>query len=219
MDPATMLALANIAAQVLPHLMGGGQEKEKREYIPNQTPGQEELQGEAENAAKGTLGISSDYYKNLLNPNSQAFKQFAAPQIRQYNEDIVPGISEQFAGMGAGGLSSSGFRNAQIQGATDLSERLGAIRANLQMAGAQGLQGIHSAAMQPVGEYQTTQQGSPGMWGGIGEAAGKSAPWAWEQVGKWANNKWGQPGGTNTGANTPTYTPQWHNVPASPGGY
>jgi len=89
--------------------------------------------------AGGAFGDSADYYRNLLSDNSADYNAFAAPQMRQFNEEIIPGLSEQFAGMGSGGLSSSGFRNAAVNAGTDLSERLGAIRANLRMQGAQGL--------------------------------------------------------------------------------
>lgn len=141
---------------------------EKRENVSTLRPEQEQLYQQAVNAgvdkgAGGAFGDAADYYRGLISGEGEDFNQFAAPQLRQYNEDIVPGLSEQFAGMGAGGLSSSGFRNAQVQGATDLSERLGAIRANLRQAGAQGLQGIGQQGLQNYSQNMVTQQGSPGF--------------------------------------------------------
>lgn len=127
--------------------------------------------------AGGAIGTSADYYRNLLSNDNKDFNAFAAPELRQYNEEIVPGLSEQFAGMGAGGLSSSGFRNAQIQGATDLSERLGAIRAQLRQSGAQGLQNIGQFALSPFSEnLRPTPQPSAGQT--FAQAAGESAPYA-----------------------------------------
>jgi hypothetical protein len=86
----------------------------------------------------------------------------ATPDIRNFNENIIPGLSEQFAGMGAGGLSSSGFRNAAVGAGTDLSERLGAIRANLRANSAAGLTGIGTAGL---GDFtnNTYTQGAPGF--------------------------------------------------------
>lgn len=120
-------------------------------------PEQEKLYQQLQNAglnpgAGGAFGTSADYYRNLLSDDSEDFNAFAAPQLRQYYEDIVPNISEQFAGMGSGGLSSSGFQNAQVQGATDLSERLGALRASLRQSGAQGLQNIGQLGLNPYSE-------------------------------------------------------------------
>ena len=130
------------------------------EQVSTLRPDQERLSKQLIKAGQkkgggGAFGDSADYYRDLLSNNSKDVAAFSAPALRQYNEDIVPGISEQFAGMGSGGLSSSGFRNAQVQGATDLSERLGAIRANLRMQGAQGLQNIGQLGLQNFQEnYQ-----------------------------------------------------------------
>lgn len=139
---------------------------EKRENVSTLRPEQEQLYQQLQNAgmqkgAGGAFGDTADYYRNLLSGGED--QSFINPQLRQYSEDIVPGLSEQFAGMGSGGLSSSGFRNAQVQGATDLSERLGQIRANLRMAGAQGLQGIGQQGLQSYSQNMVTQQGSPGF--------------------------------------------------------
>ena len=153
---------------------------EKRENVSTLRPEQEGLYNQLVGAgqgrgAGGAFGTSADYYRNLLGDDSADFNAFAAPQLRQYNQDIVPGISEQFAGMGAGGLSSSGFRNAQVQGATDLAERLGSIRANLRQAGAQGLQNIGQQGLQPYSQNMTTQPGSEGFLSSMAPAIGSAA--------------------------------------------
>lgn len=152
---------------------------EKRENVSTLRDEQEPLYQQAVNAglnqgAGGAFGDAADYYRGLVSGDSEDYNNFAAPQLRQYNEDIVPGISEQFAGLGAGGLSSSGFRNAQVQGATDLSERLGQIRANLRQQGAQGLQNIGQIGLNNYSQNQVTQQGSPGFLSQIAPAAAKA---------------------------------------------
>ncbi len=154
--------------------------KDKVKQYSNLTPEQQQAHGQLGLAASGrgaggAFGSAADYYRDLLSDDSSTFNAMAAPQLRQYNEDIIPGISEQFAGMGSGGLSSSGFRNAQIQGATDLSERLGAIRANLRQAGAQGLQGIGQQYLNPVSE-NVLHQGQPGAAQGIFQGVGAAIP-------------------------------------------
>lgn len=150
---------------------------EKRENVSTLRPEQEQLYNQLQQAnlqpgAGGSFGTAADYYRGLLSDNNADMGAFAAPELRRYNEDIVPGLSEQFAGMGAGGLSSSGFRNAQVQGATDLSERLAQIRANLRHSAAQGLQGIGMAGLQNYSQNMTTQQGSPGLLAQAAPAAG-----------------------------------------------
>lgn len=150
---------------------------EKRENVSTLRPEQEPLYQQAINAglgsgAGGAFGTSADYYRNLLSDNSADYNAFSAPMMRQYNEEIIPGISEQFAGMGAGGLSSSGFRNAQTQGGVDLAERLGALRAGLRHSGAQGLQNIGQIGLQNYSQNMVTEPGTTGFLSNVAPAVG-----------------------------------------------
>jgi hypothetical protein len=150
---------------------------EKREQVSSLTPTQMKGQRQLERAVKGrgaggAFGESADYYRDLLSNQSPDFDAFAAPQMRQFNEQIVPDLAEQFAGMGSGNLSSSGFRNAAVGAGADLGERLGAIRAQLRQQGAQGLQNIGLSGLTPHAQYQTTQQGSPGFLSQVAPALG-----------------------------------------------
>lgn len=153
---------------------------EVRENVSTLRPEQEQLYQQLQNASMnkgsgGAFGDSADYYRGLLSNDSEDYNAFAAPALRQYNEQIVPGLSEQFAGMGSGALSSSGFRNAQIQGATDLSERLGALRAQLRQSGAQGLQNIGQQGLQSYSQNMVTEQGTPGLLQQAAPALAKAA--------------------------------------------
>jgi hypothetical protein len=196
---------------------------EKRENVSTLRPEQEGLYQQGVNAglgpgAGGAFGDAADYYRNNLSDNPADMAAFAAPQIRQYNEDIVPGISEQFAGMGSGGLSSSGFRNAQIQGATDLSERLGAIRANLRQSSAQGLQNIGEVGLRNYSQNMVTEPGTEGFLGkiapavgtAVGSFAGPAGAAAGYSAGNWVRNSMN--GGSNQGGaygpNGPQASPQ-----------
>ncbi len=126
---------------------------------PEQEPIKQQLYGAAQQSgAGGAFGTAADYYRDLMSNDSQTFNQMAAPEQRRFNEQIVPDLAEQFAGMGAGGssLGGSGFQNAAVGAGTDLSERLGAIRANLRAQGAQGLQNIGNSALQSYGQNTQT---------------------------------------------------------------
>jgi hypothetical protein len=150
-----------------------GQWFQKSKLGPEQMGSYNQLQGAAQGmGAGGAFGDSADYYRGLLSNNSEDFNAFANPELRRFREQTIPGISEQFAGMGSGGLSSSGFRNATVNAGTDLSERLGAIRAQLRQQGAQGLMGI---GQQSLGDYNQNFYSPPqdsGMLGSIGSALG-----------------------------------------------
>jgi len=175
-----------------------------RENVSTLLPQQQGLADQAikagmQRGAGGAFGDAADYYRNNLSDDPADFNAFAAPQLRQYNQDIVPGISEQFAGMGAGGLSSSGFRNAQVQGATDLSERLGALRANLRQQSAQGLQGIGQAGLQNFSQNMETQPGTQGFLPMAAEAVGNGLTQGLGSgISNWFGGK-GQKVGQNSG--------------------
>ncbi len=148
---------------------------ERHEQVSTLLPNQQGLQQEQVDAAKGAFGSAADYYRNNLSDNPEDMAAFSAPAIRQFNEEIVPGVSEQFAGMGAGGLSSSGFRNAATTAGTDLAERLGAIRANLRHSSAQGLANMGQNALGNYSKDVMTQPGSQGFLSSVAPAIGTAA--------------------------------------------
>jgi hypothetical protein len=129
------------------------------------------LQGQG---AGGAFGSAADYYRSLLSDDPAVLQQFFAPEQRKFQEQIIPGLSEQFAGMGAGGLSSSGFRNSITNAGTDLAERLGAIRAGLKQQGAAGLSGLGQIGLGNYSQPVETQQGSQGFLGSFGSGIGNA---------------------------------------------
>lgn len=157
---------------------------------------QASLQGQG---AGGAFGQTADYYRDLYSNDSQAFKDFAAPEMRRFNEDIIPGLAEQFAGMGSGGLSSSGFRNAGVQAGTDLSERLGAMRQQLRQQGIQGMSQLGQFGLSPQFNENIYQKGQPGLIDsagpGLGAVAGMFGGPALgalgNAAGSWLSNKFG----------------------------
>lgn len=147
---------------------------------PDQEPLYKQLQAALQKkGAGGAFGQSADYYRDLLSDNPETMQQFSAPELRRFNEEIIPDLSEQFAGMGSGGLSSSGFRNAAVNAGTDLSERLGAIRAQLRQQGAQGLANLGQVGLGNYSQDVMTQPGSEGFLSaaapGIARAATSAA--------------------------------------------
>lgn len=191
-------ALAGGAIGALPGLFSGkkgnkllGGSNAIRENVSTLRPEQEPLFQQLQNAAMnrgagGSFGDSADYYRNLLSDNSEDYKAFSRPQIRQFNEEIIPGLSEQFAGMGSGGLSSSGFRNAAVNAGTDLSERLGAIRASLRHSGAQGLTNIGQLGLGNYSQNMETQGASNGFLSDFAPTAGNLFA---QSAGDWFKSK------------------------------
>lgn len=194
----------------------GGEEDEEYTQRSNLTPEQQALQDEQVREAHGLFKTAADYHKNNLSNDPEDMRAFAAPELRRFNEDIVPGISEQFAGMGAGGLSSSGFRNAQISASTDLSERLGAIRANLRQNSANAIAGMSQMPLSSNQHDVQTNTGSPGFVESFAPIAGQMAA-NYAGGGKWGGQKSAGTGGNNVGANSSPYG-GGGGIPASPQG-
>lgn len=94
---------------------------------------------EYQQALKQLHGLSG-YYSDLMNPQGQAYQNFKAPMMNEFQQEIMPQIGERFAGLG--GLSSSGFQQTSARAGEDLSTRLAALRSGLQMQGAQGLENL-----------------------------------------------------------------------------
>jgi hypothetical protein len=133
------------------NIFQGTPEKREARLLPEQQALWDQLQAALQGeGAGGAFGQSADYYRDLLSDDSETARMMEAPEMRRFNEQIIPGLSEQFAGMGAGNLSSSGFRNAAVGAGTDLSERLGAMRANLRSQGAQGLSNLGAQGLQDM---------------------------------------------------------------------
>lgn len=170
---------------------------EKHERVSTLQPGQQDLlnqllQALSGSGAGGAFGQSADYWRQILEDNPELMEQFFAPEKRAFQQEIIPGLSEQFAGMGSGGLSSSGFRNAAVQAGTDLQERLANIRANLKNQAAAGLSGLGQTGLGNFSQDVMTQEGSPGLLGYAGQALGQGfgMPLGM-QAGRWAGSKFG----------------------------
>lgn len=123
-----------------------------------------------------TYQQGTGYLQKILSQDPELMKQFEAPAMRQFNEEIVPQISERFAGMGA--LNSSGFRQTLGQAGAGLAERIAAMRAQLglgaagqalnyaQMPFAQNMQRLQFMLGTPTFGYQATG-GTPGAGSGF----------------------------------------------------
>lgn len=187
------------------------------EKVSKLRPDQEALYAQLQRAnmgkgAGGSFGEAGDYYRDLLSNDSQTANQMFAPEMRRFNEDIIPGLSEQFAGFGSGGLNSSGFRNAAVNAGTDLSERLGAIRAQLRQQGAAGLMGLGQQGLENFDE-NIYRERTPGLLDFAGPIAGAAAGAFGGPVlgtlgnafGNWISKRAGWQG-NDSDSNTRTYT-------------
>lgn len=163
-------------------LLSGFLPQNKMDKISTMTPQQLQLLNNYIQQLGSGLGEadqgSIDYLQQLMNPNSEAVNQFAQPYINQFQQEIVPGLAERFAGLGAmgGGLSSSGFGQSLSTAAGNLQQNLAALKAGLGQQAAGQLMSTYGArtgqalAAQPFG-YQQPQTGfGTGLLGGYAQA-------------------------------------------------
>lgn len=174
--------------------------------------------------AGGAFGDAADYYRGLLGNDSEDMDAFAAPELRRFNQETIPGLAEQFAGMGSGGLSSSGFRNAAVNAGSDLTERLAAMRASLRQNAASGLQQLGQQGLQNVSQnvYRPRQPGflesaAPAFGTAVGTAIGGPIGGAiGGGLGQLGSSFLGKFGQSSPYGNAPTQgnpNPYKHNVP------
>lgn len=113
--------------------------KQKPTYTPEQQQFLNQIIGNLSNMDENGFNQAMDYYKQLLQPGSEAEQAYTAPIMREFEEQTLPGIAERFAGAGA--LSSSGFGQALSSAGAGLQERLAQLRAGLQQQAAQAITG------------------------------------------------------------------------------
>jgi hypothetical protein len=82
-----------------------------------------------------TYQAGNQYLQNLLGGGANAFSQFEAPYMQNFQQQILPGIANRFAGQGtgAGAMSSSAFNQTAAQAGSTLQAQLAQLRGGLQM--------------------------------------------------------------------------------------
>jgi len=135
--------------------------------------------GMQNNMLQGVQGGQSnitgmDWLQNLFSNDPSAFAAYEAPAMRQFNEQIVPGIAERFTGMGAGGRNSSAFQQQLAGAGGRLSENLAGQRANLRQGALNQIMQMLQMSMQPSFE-NVMYQGQPGLLQHFAQGAGKAA--------------------------------------------
>ncbi len=113
----------------------------------------------------GGFDLANQFDQNILGNGPEAFNQFSAPYLQEFEEQILPMIAERYAGGGA--LSSSGFGQA-IGGATaGLQANLAKLFTDLQNQSANRQSGNFSNLSQLGLNYQpfayNKQEGNGGF--------------------------------------------------------
>lgn len=83
----------------------------------------------------GAYSSGLDFLLQLLSQNPEMMQAFEQPYMENFQQNVIPGITNQFAGVGTGngGLNSSGFQNSLAQAGRGLQSDLASMRGQMQM--------------------------------------------------------------------------------------
>ncbi len=98
---------------------------EQIQQVPKFTQPQQEIFSQLQTGAAGAIPAGFEQILAMLTQDPEAAKQFEAPAMRQFHQEIIPGIAQKFTSQfGTGSKSSSGFRQAMAAAGAGLSENL-----------------------------------------------------------------------------------------------
>lgn len=144
-------------------------ERGRVQQIPSLSPDQMQLIQSLTGQLGGPLTSGLQNLRGILGGGPEAFKQLEAPALRQFEQQIIPQISERFGGAGA--LSSSGFQQSLSQAGSNLAENLASKRAEMQSGALNQLMQLLTQSQNP--RFQNIQtSGSEGALMGILKAIG-----------------------------------------------
>lgn len=145
----------------------------RAQQLPTMTPDQMQLLQSLTGGLQAPLSSALGNLQSILGGKQGAFDQLERPALRQFEQQIIPQISERFGGQGA--LSSSGFQQSLSQAGANLAENLASKRAAMQSGAINQLMQLLGLAQKQPFEYLKSGGGEgalPGILAALGTAAG-----------------------------------------------
>lgn len=129
------------------------------------------------------MGNAPDIFNQLgglAKGQSQFFEGLEAPAMRQFQEQIAPGIANRYVGSGIKG--SSGINNSLASAGQGLTENLHSQRMGIHMNAISQLLGLGDLLLQTPTMQGGLTQKKPSFWqqlaGGLGQGVGQALPMA-----------------------------------------
>lgn len=119
----------------------------------------------------GAYGQAFQNLQALLDPTDEGYDRFTEPYMQQFQQQILPGIAEKYAGMGA--LGSSGFGQALGAAGSQLQTGLAGLKAQLQRQAGQDIFGQYQGFLGQQPQYAYREQ-NQGMAGPLAQMFGRS---------------------------------------------
>ena len=152
--------------------------KEKIQQLPTMSSEQSQLLNQLLGNIGGPLQAGIGNLGQLLGGGEGAYQAFEAPAMRQFYEQIVPGIAEQFSGMGAGAQRSSAFGQQLGAAGAGLADTLAMQRAGLQQEGLSQLQSLLGMGLGAKPFENILRPGTSGAIGPLVQALGMGTGFA-----------------------------------------
>lgn len=138
---AALPAIATLAVPFIQKALNGGG-NDGLQKVPTMGRDQKKLHKSRINQALqmqgpgGGYNSALDILQQMLNPQSDEYRNFEAPYRREFEEQTIPNLAERFAGMGAqgGALSSSAFGQALGAAGAGLQEKLAYLKSGLRQS-------------------------------------------------------------------------------------
>lgn len=97
-------------------------------------PGRRNVYEQLAQGVQGGLPTGFDFLTRLLSGDQSIFQELEAPALRQFQQEILPGLAERFTGIGQGAQGSSGYQQALGQAGARLAQDLAGQRAQYRMS-------------------------------------------------------------------------------------
>lgn len=119
-----------------------------------------------------------DQLGGLAKGQSPFFESLEAPAMRQFQQQIAPGIANRYVGSGI--KNSSGLNNSLASAGQGLAENLQSQRLGIQMNAISQLLGLGDLLLQTPTMQSGLVQKKPSFWqqlsGGLGQGVGSAFP-------------------------------------------
>lgn len=151
----------------------GKTEPEKIKQISTLSPEQQQVFNQFLSQLSGPMSQGIGNLSQILSGSPEAFKAFEAPAMRQFNQQIIPGLAERFSSMGSGAQGSSAFGQQLGQAGAGLSENLAAMKANLQSGAMDQLTRLFGMGQQQNQQtFYTPERQNQGLFGSMAPGIG-----------------------------------------------
>ncbi len=144
----------------------GKTEPEKIRQISMLSPEQQQLFTQFLSQLGGPMQQGIGNLSQILSGSPEAFQAFQAPAMRQFQQEIIPGLAERFSSLGSGAQGSSAFGQQLGQAGAGLSQNLAAMKANLQSGAMDQLTRLFGMGQQPnMQTLYTPERQNQGFFG------------------------------------------------------